>query len=150
MPVLLAPPWKRRPGVDPADASLAAELSQRRASAREAEAVLRGLEAHGAPAEEVALARRLVDRRLGAALESAEAAYRVTLGPLEGMRRTAYLRRLARSDVRAADQDRREVALARTHLRVESRDDLATTALGSVPPSVGTAALELGTHTSGH
>ena len=150
LPALARLPWARRPASDPGDISLAGELDERRASAREAEAALHARESAGAPAEEVAVSRHLLDRRLGSALEAAEAAYRVALGPLAGVRRTAYLARLQDPRVRDADRQRRHLALARTHLRVAARDDMGIQRLGSVPPSVGTGALELGTHTSGH
>ncbi|RJK96284.1 hypothetical protein [Vallicoccus soli] len=148
MPVLPGlRPWRRRSD-DPAlaaDRVLAGELDERRASAREAEGALREREAAGAPAAELADARRLLDTRLTAALEAAEAAYRVAVGPLQGVRRTAYLARLVRPEVRAADHERRQLALARTHLRVEARDDLDLRRIAAVPPSVGTDALDLGT-----
>jgi hypothetical protein len=139
-----------RPAADPADVALAGELEARRAAARESEVALRAQEAAGAAPQELARARRLVDERLTSALDAAEAAYRVAVGPLEGVRRTAYLARLASAPVRAADHERRQLALARTHLRVEARDDLDVQRLGSLPPSVGTDARDLGTRAPHH
>lgn len=135
---------------DPRDEELAGRLEPRRAAAAEAERALADAVAQGAPPQQVRAARAAVDARLTAALEAADARYRLVLGPDAGeLKRVRLLARLARPEVKEADRLRREIALARTHHRVAARDDPWSSPIAAVPPSVGTAPTTLGT-ASGH
>ena len=137
-------PRRRTAAADPRDVELASQLERRRVAAREAERELLAAEADVWDKVETAKARRVLDDRLNAAVEAAEAAYRVALGPVEDLPRVKYLRRLTHPRVKAADRERRELTLARAHYRVAARDDLTAAAIGALPPSVGTAATALG------
>jgi hypothetical protein len=140
---------RRRGTGDPRDAELAGTLEERRAAVREAEAALIAAQRSDAPAEEVAQLRRLLQARLDAVIEAAEAGYRHALGPVADLSRVAYLARLTRPEVRRADATRRELRLARTHYRMAERDDLWAYQIGGVPPTVGTQADQLATR-AGH
>lgn len=142
---------RRRPEPPQADQELAASLDDRVAAAAEAERRLQQVERTGRAApEELRMLRRELDARLTEAIEAADAAYRIALGPVEGVKRVRVLARAARPEVREADRRRRDLALVRSHNRMASRDDL-----GVIPPraflpgEVGTAARHLATH-EGH
>lgn len=135
---------------DPRDVALADELGNRREEIARANEELARVEASNADATDAAAARAALDAALTRALESAEAAYRVALGPVEDLKRTRYLARLERPEVQTADRQRREIALARTHLRVETRDDLGLLQPQALPPTIGTHALRLGHHDDMH
>jgi hypothetical protein len=137
-------PWRRTATADPRDVALAGQLESRRAAAREAERELLAVEADRWGHAETAKARRVLEDRLDEAVAAAEAAYRVALGPVDDLPRVTYLRRLTHPHVKAADRERRELALARAHYRVAARDDLTAAAIAALPPSVGTRASALG------
>lgn len=137
---------RRRTTADAGDLALAGQLEERADAARRAQQELAAAEGQSAFPEDTAPLRREVDARLAAALEAAEAAYRVVLGPVEGMKRVKYLARLTRPEVKEADRVRQQIALARSHVRMATRDDLAVVQPQALPPTVGTHATTLATH----
>lgn len=131
---------------DPRLVALADELPGRRTHVAVADRAVAAAEARGEDDLVLAPLRRALDDGLTSAYDAADAAYLVALGPVEGLKRVTYLARLQRPAVREADDVRRQIALARSHARMASRDEIGLFPPASVPPSVGTHASVLGTH----
>ena len=137
---------RRKATTDPRSTALADELPGRRAEVDTAARAVADAEARGEDDSVLGPLRRHLDERLGAAHAAADAAYLVALGPVEGMKRVKYLARLQRPAVKEADTVRRQIALARSHAQMASRDEVGLFPPSSVPPTVGTRAAVLGTH----